>query len=182
MLVWLTLSFYYFCGFRSVAVNSVCKLQFLKYIFIIYNHTLSHKYDRPISEHFNVSCTRIYLDRSAPDRVSPRSTPTCCILSWSVHFVALLKGEKSRILLYFQLCHFAMAPPSVVQTKLNGGCTSTNIPFPMIPRSFPHSNALVAKCVHKLCHWKSVTYKKVGIFRLLAAWDDFRPPPNLTWW
>ena len=29
MLVWLTLPFYDFCGFRSVAVNSVYKLQFL---------------------------------------------------------------------------------------------------------------------------------------------------------
>jgi len=33
MLVWLTLPFYDFCGFRSVAVNSVYKLQFL-YIYI----------------------------------------------------------------------------------------------------------------------------------------------------
>jgi len=29
MLVWVTLPFYDFCGFRSVAVNSVYKLQFL---------------------------------------------------------------------------------------------------------------------------------------------------------
>jgi len=34
MLVWLTLPFYDFSGFRSVAVNSVYKLQF----FYIYNH------------------------------------------------------------------------------------------------------------------------------------------------
>ena len=34
MLVWLTLPFYDFCGFRSVAVNSVYKLQFF-YIYII---------------------------------------------------------------------------------------------------------------------------------------------------
>ena len=34
MLVWLTLPFYDFCGFRSVAVNSVYKLQFF-YIFKI---------------------------------------------------------------------------------------------------------------------------------------------------
>jgi len=33
MLMWLTLPFYDFCGFRSVAVNSVYKLQF----FYIYN-------------------------------------------------------------------------------------------------------------------------------------------------
>ena len=36
MLVWLTLPFYDFCGFRSVAVNSVYKLQFF-YIYRIYN-------------------------------------------------------------------------------------------------------------------------------------------------
>ena len=34
MLVWLTLPFYDFCGFRSVAVNSVYKLQFF-YIYSI---------------------------------------------------------------------------------------------------------------------------------------------------
>ena len=32
MLVWLTLPFYDFCGFRSVAVNSVYKLQFFSFI------------------------------------------------------------------------------------------------------------------------------------------------------
>ena len=35
MLVWLTLPFYDFCGFRSVAVNSVYKLQFFTFIIII---------------------------------------------------------------------------------------------------------------------------------------------------
>ena len=34
MLVWLTLPFYDFCGFRSVAVNSVYKLQFFTFISI----------------------------------------------------------------------------------------------------------------------------------------------------
>jgi len=32
MLMWLTLPFYDFCGFRSVAVNSVYKLQFFTFI------------------------------------------------------------------------------------------------------------------------------------------------------
>ena len=35
MLVWLTLPFYDFCGFRSVAVNSVYKLQFFTFILCI---------------------------------------------------------------------------------------------------------------------------------------------------
>jgi len=35
MLVWLTLPFYDFCGFRSVAVNTVYKLQFFTFIFVI---------------------------------------------------------------------------------------------------------------------------------------------------
>ena len=39
MLVWLTLPFYDFCGFRSVAVNSVYKLQFF-YIFKLVISTL----------------------------------------------------------------------------------------------------------------------------------------------
>ena len=39
MLVWLALLFYDFCGFRSVAVNSVYKLQFF-YIFNDKEHQL----------------------------------------------------------------------------------------------------------------------------------------------
>ena len=34
MLVWLILPFYDFCGFRSVAVNSVYKLQFFTFIIV----------------------------------------------------------------------------------------------------------------------------------------------------
>jgi len=34
MLVWLTLPFYDFCGFRSVAVNSVYKLQFFTFMLL----------------------------------------------------------------------------------------------------------------------------------------------------
>ena len=35
MLVWLTSPFYDFCGFRSIAVNSVYKLQFFTFIYTI---------------------------------------------------------------------------------------------------------------------------------------------------
>jgi len=41
MLVWLTLPFYDFCGFRSVAVNSVYKLQF----FYIYRVNICGAHD-----------------------------------------------------------------------------------------------------------------------------------------
>ena len=41
MLVWLTLPFYDFCGFRSVAVNSVYKLQFL-HIFYYLSHAICY--------------------------------------------------------------------------------------------------------------------------------------------
>jgi len=40
MLVWLTLPFYDFCGFRSVAVNSVYKLQFF-YIYFVRRQLLA---------------------------------------------------------------------------------------------------------------------------------------------
>ena len=46
MLVWLTLPFYDFCGFRSVAVNSVYKLQFFTFITITFspiNQSYTHK-------------------------------------------------------------------------------------------------------------------------------------------
>jgi len=40
--VWLTLPFYDFCGFRSVAVNSVYKLQFLHlYPIVVAQHALT---------------------------------------------------------------------------------------------------------------------------------------------
>ena len=39
MLVWLTLPFYDFCGFRSVAVNSVYKLQFFTFIALVVSST-----------------------------------------------------------------------------------------------------------------------------------------------
>jgi len=35
MLVWLTLHFYDFCGFQSIAVNSVYKLQFFTFVFAV---------------------------------------------------------------------------------------------------------------------------------------------------
>ena len=41
MLVWLTLPFYDFCGFRSLAVNSVYKLQFFTFIFAVLLPVLS---------------------------------------------------------------------------------------------------------------------------------------------
>ena len=39
MLVWLALHFYDFCGFRSVAVNSVYKLQFFYIYYTLENVT-----------------------------------------------------------------------------------------------------------------------------------------------
>ena len=45
MLVWLTLPFYDFCGFRSVAVNTVYKLQFF-YIYICYSYGADNKIRR----------------------------------------------------------------------------------------------------------------------------------------
>ena len=41
MLVWLTLPFYDFCGFRLVAVNSVNKLQYFTFIFAVLLPVLS---------------------------------------------------------------------------------------------------------------------------------------------
>ena len=39
--VWLTLPFYDFCGFRSVAVNTAYKLQFFTFIFVVLLPVLS---------------------------------------------------------------------------------------------------------------------------------------------
>jgi len=43
MLVWLTLPFYDFCGFRSVAVNSVYKLQFFYIYDSIYRASIASR-------------------------------------------------------------------------------------------------------------------------------------------
>ena len=51
--MWLTLPFYDFCGFRSVAVNSVYKLQF----FYIYVTDIVHQL---INEQFNLKYIYIY--------------------------------------------------------------------------------------------------------------------------
>ena len=51
MLVWLTLPFYDFCGFRSVAVNSVYKLQFF------YIHNVSHCSQRRTEPWSRLTCT-----------------------------------------------------------------------------------------------------------------------------
>ena len=43
MLVWLALPFYDFCGYRSIAVNSVYKLQFfyILHVTVLITHALS---------------------------------------------------------------------------------------------------------------------------------------------
>ena len=40
MSVWLTLPFYDFCGFRSVAVNIVYKLQFFYILYLLFYYQL----------------------------------------------------------------------------------------------------------------------------------------------
>jgi len=52
MLVWLTLPYYDFCSFRSVAVNSVYKLQFLTFLFAVLLTVLSRLLIRPINTTF----------------------------------------------------------------------------------------------------------------------------------
>ena len=61
-----------------------------------------------------------------------------------------LVGEKPSILPLFQLCHSAVAPPSVAETKLNAGAHLQTFPYPTTPRSFSYSNAFMAK-------WRSQT-------------------------
>jgi len=54
MLVWLTLPFYDFCGFWSVAVNTVYTLQFFLHLYYVYlkalrygSHSFTCKYIMP---------------------------------------------------------------------------------------------------------------------------------------
>jgi len=52
MLVWLTLPFYDFCGFRSVAVNIVYKLQFFTFIKIVSTATVDGGNDSHTSVYY----------------------------------------------------------------------------------------------------------------------------------
>ena len=54
MLVRLTLPFYDFCGFRSVAVNSVYKLQFFAFIFAVLLQVLSRLLMMSINTTFSI--------------------------------------------------------------------------------------------------------------------------------
>ena len=61
MLVRLTLPFYDFCGFRSVAVNSVYKLQFFTFIFAVLLPVVSRLLIMSINTTFS-----IFQDGGAP--------------------------------------------------------------------------------------------------------------------
>ena len=54
MLVWLTLPFYDFCGFRSVGGNSVYKRQFLTFIFAVLLPVLSRLLIMSINTTFSI--------------------------------------------------------------------------------------------------------------------------------
>ena len=76
MLVWLTSPFYDFCGFRSVAVNSVYKLQFF------YIH------DVIVSDHKPVTfCMKCDVSSSTlADTISDKNTATW-IPNWQHSFI-----------------------------------------------------------------------------------------------
>jgi len=44
--------------------------------------------------------------------------------------------EQTPNCTFFQICHSAVAPPSVVETKLNAGAKLQTFFFPIMPRSF----------------------------------------------
>ena len=62
MLAWLTLPFYDFCGFRSVAVNSVYKLQFFTFIRITKHQIWSR--------HLGCHCQYWYLESNTQARLA----------------------------------------------------------------------------------------------------------------
>ena len=65
MLVWLTLPFYDFCGFRSVAVNSVYKLQFFTFImFILFAFSISYNRFQRLSLATSPCCALCFSGRS----------------------------------------------------------------------------------------------------------------------
>ena len=68
-----------------------------------------------------------------------------------------------------------MAPPSVVETKLNAGAHLQTFPFLMIPRSFPYSNAFIAK-------WRSqsLSFKKLDEHTDKQTWHGDRGGPYLS--
>jgi len=120
---------------------------------------------------FGGSCTHIHRPTWVliwHARVDPWYTLTCRISSHSVYSVTL-KGQKF-FLPSLQLHHSAVALQSMAETRLNAGAQLQAFPFPMTRRSFPHSNALMAKSSSQTLSFNSVTDKKN--IKL------FRPPPS----
>ena len=84
MLVWLTLPFYNFCGFRSVAVNTVYKLQFFLHLYLNYFHIplpilTKHKLGLPFPPRnlpiqFDTNPSTIFLVIMVTDRQTDRQT------------------------------------------------------------------------------------------------------------
>jgi len=75
-----------------------------------------------------------------------------------VYSIAPEKQKKNNFAV-FQTCHYVVALPNVVKTKLNVGAQLQTFPFPMVPRLFPYSNALMVKWRSQTLSFKSVTEK-----------------------
>ena len=82
-------------------------------------------------------------------------------------------------ILYFQLRHSAMAPPSVVETKLNAGEQLQTVPYPTAPKLFLYPQRLRGDVVRTIF----VISKRDGQKNFYApppAANEVLSPPNLA--
>lgn len=99
---------------------------------------------------------------------------------WIRFIPSLLRMENFNV--SFSTFAAVLAPPSVLQTKLNVGTHLQTFPSPTIPRPFPYVNAFMAKCRSQTMSFKKhdgKTNKNIDRFRLLSA-REIRAPPNLA--
>ena len=98
--------------------------------------------------------TFILLNQILHARVELRCKLTGQMSPDSVYSVAL---EKRKKFTFFQICYSAVAPPSVVEKKLNAGAQLQTFPFQMMSISFPNSNALIVQLRSQTLSFKSAT-------------------------
>ena len=113
----------------------------------------------------------------------PWCTFTCQISSRSVYSVALC-WRKTPIFATFWISAFSGVASWQHSEKVEHGCTSTNLPYPTVLKSFLYSNAFMAKSGAQSLTFKRVTNKHQTNQKTQGFWLPRRrvkSEPHQTW-
>jgi len=113
----------------------------------------------------------------------PRYTLTCQISYRSVYSVALC-WRKTPILPFFGLQHLLLSQTGSSLRKLDTGTQLQTFPYPTVSKSFPYSNAFMAKSGAQSLAFKSVTNKQTDRQKTQRFWPPRRrvkSEPHQTW-